>query len=374
MASTVLNPYAPGRGVSPPVLAGRTLELAAAERRLDALEAGQAPSQDLLFYGPRGNGKTTLLIEIRKRARDRRMRAETLPVDALTSRRRLVRHLQERAGLHQDQVTGIQVAGLGATADRATPSEDVEALLFAWVRAAAEPLVILLDEVHAIAPEEARPFFDAVQAAKEDSPPFLLVAAGTPGAPRALREAGTYNERGFERIRVGRLERRDTVTALVEPARVSGLVMAEDAVSLLAGESQDYPYFIQLLGSAAWRAAARSDTDGIGREAAERGVAACRPTLADFYEERYDEAWERRIATALAPLAELFTRREGQVEDAHVVSLLESLADRESIPFDVISLRNALRELGIIWQTSAGIWEMGIPSFADYVLRRDQSA
>ena len=31
-------------------------------------------------------------------------------------------------------------------------------------------------------------------------------------------------------------------------------------------------------------------------------------------------------------------------------------------PFDVISLRNKFRELGIIWQTSAGIWEMDIPS------------
>ena len=52
--------------------------------------------------------------------------------------------------------------------------------------------------------------------------------------------------------------------------------------------------------------------------------------MADFYEERYDEAWERRIATVLAPLANLFAGRQGRVENARVVSLLASLADPES--------------------------------------------
>lgn len=353
------------------MLAGRVPELEAAERRLEQLDAGHTPSRDLLFYGPRGNGKTTLLSEIRRRARDRQMRAESLPVDALTNRGRLIRQLQERAGILQARVTGIQVAGVGATAERVGPTREVDALLSEWIQAAPEPLVILLDEVHAIAPSEARPFFDAVQTAKENAPPFLVVAAGTPGAPRRLRQAGTYNERGFERIRVGRLERQDSVTALAEPARAAGRAMHGEAVRLLAEASQDYPYFIQLLGSAAWRAAATSDAARISLRSAQAGVAASRTTIQDFYEERYDEAWEQRIAGALPRLAHLFARNGGRVEDSCLVSLLEELADQESVPLDVVSLRNAVRDLGIIWQTSAAVWEMGIPSFADYILRRE---
>ena len=124
-----------------------------------------------------------------------------------------------------------------------------------------------------IAPEAARAFFDAVQNAKASAAPFLLVAAGTPDAPRKLRQAGTYNERGFERVRVGRLSRAATITALAEPARRCGRPMSESAAAQLAEESQDYPYFIQLLGRAAWQSAVDAGDPGIGIEAAKRGNA-----------------------------------------------------------------------------------------------------
>lgn len=55
----------------PPLLAGRESELEAAERLLADLGRGVSPSQDLFFYGPRGNGKTTLLLELERRARER---------------------------------------------------------------------------------------------------------------------------------------------------------------------------------------------------------------------------------------------------------------------------------------------------------------
>ena len=238
------NPYQPGRGVPPPVLAGREALLDAAAERLDLLAAGRMPSQDLLFCGPRGNGKTTLLIEIERRARKRGLRAEALPVDALTAEEKLVSHLQARAGFLRDHTDG-------ATAALAAPTGDITRLLAAWIRAGDPPLVILMDEIHALAPEAARPFFDAVQSAKREPQPFLVVAAGTPDAPRRVREAATYNERGFRQLRVGRLARQETIAALAEPAQESGRPLSGEAAALLAEESQDYPYFIQLLGRAA---------------------------------------------------------------------------------------------------------------------------
>ena len=361
------NPYRPGRGVAPPVLAGRASVLDIAEERLDVLGAGGMPPQDLLLYGPRGNGKTTLLIEIERRARERGLRVEDLPVDALTARERLVGHLQERAGLRRDRLTGVQVAGVGATADRAAPSEEIGQLFRAWIGTDEVPLVIVMDEIHALSPEAARPFFDAVQTAKNGSPPFLLLAAGTPDAPRRVREAATYNERGFRKVRVGRLRRPDTITALAEPARMSGCPMSTESAALLAEEAQDYPYFIQLLGSAAWRVATAG---GIGAEAARRGVAESRPEIEDFYSGRYDEARQRRVVLGLAPLAESFAKRGGRLDDPSLDALLLEIAARDSFPLDEVALLNTLRDLGVVWEASPGVWEMGIPSFADFVLRR----
>ena len=361
------NPYRPGAGVAPPVLAGRSSVLDIAEERLDVLAAGGMPPQDLLLYGPRGNGKTTLLIELDRRARERGLRVENFPVDALTARERLVRHLLERAGLRRDRLTGVQVAGVGATADRAAPSEEIGELFRAWIGTdEIRPLVIVMDEIHALSPEAARPFFDAVQTAKNGGQPFLLLAAGTPDAPRRVREAATYNERGFRKVRVGRLLRPDTITALTEPAWMSGRPMSPEAAALLAEEAQDYPYFIQLLGSAAWRAVTAG---GIGAEAARRGVAESRPEIEDFFSGRYDEAWQRKIASALEPLATLFVDRKGRLPQFELQERLVEIAAPDSFPLDEAALLDTLRDLGVVWEASPGVWEMGIPSFADFVLR-----
>ena len=364
------NPFKPGRGILPPLLAGRDTELGVADRALDRLTEGQSPSADLLFYGPRGNGKTTLLLEIARRARERGLRVDALSRAALAGVEKLVRNLQERTGRLQGQVTGVQIAGVGATGIPAAPTEDIPKLLTSWIDAEpARPLVIVVDEVQRLSPEVGEPFFDAVQSAKSGAAPFLVLAAGTPDAPRRLLQSGTYNERGFKFLRVGRLARQDTNAALSEPARMAGRPMAEDALALLAEESQDYPFFVQLLGSAAWEAATESDSP-IDRSAARKGLAEFGVEVEDFYERRYQEADARCVESVLKPLAALVSKHGGSLPDAPLMALLQRFADEDSIPFDRASLKQELSDLGVLWSVRAGVWEMGIPSFADYLIRR----
>ena len=370
MAGIGTNPFQPGRGVLPPLIAGREPELARAERCLSHLTEGRSPPRDLLFYGPRGNGKTTLLLEIERRARERGLRAESLPAAALTERAALVRLLQERAGVLESRLTGVSVAGFGAAATPAAPAEDPETLLAAWIgRDGSRPLVITLDEAQTLSPPVARTFFEAVQRAKSGPAPFLVLAAGTPDAPRRLLSAGTFNERGFDFVPVGRLRRPDTAAALAEPARESGRPMAADALALLAGHSQDYPFFVQLLGSAAWEAAVRADA-GISLGAARQGSAECGLEFERFYERRYREARARRLAPVLKPLARLFAEHDGQLTDSQLEPLLRRFAGREAVPFDEIELQEQLSDLGVVWSVRPAVWEMGIPSFADYLLQR----
>ena len=372
MAESGLNPFQPGRGVMPPLLAGRESELAEAERLLDRLREGRSPSQDLLFYGPRGNGKTTLLMELKRRSRERGFRVETLPVAALTEKATLIRLLQERSGALDRQFTSVQIAGSGATLAPPSPTEDLETLLLDWIgRGTSLPaLVIVLDEAQALVPEVARRFFEAVQLAKSEAPPFLILAAGTPDAPRRIFAAGTFNERGFAEVPVGRLTRPDTMAAVSEPARAAGRPIAEEAASLLAEESQDYPYFVQLLGSAAWKAADGEDSGtGISLAAARRGATVFRSRAEQFYARRYREAEARRVEPVLEPLSALVAEHGGSLGDAQLRPLLRRFGADPSIPFDDLSLRDELSDLGVLWEVRPRVWEMGIPSFADYLLR-----
>ena len=364
------NPFQPGRGILPPLLAGRDAELGAADEALAQLTEDRSPSEDLLFYGPRGNGKTTLLLEIERRARERGLRVEDLSPPALDGNERLVRLLQERTVRLRGAVTGGQVTGVGAPGIPAAPTEDVAQLLVSWIDAEpARPLVIVVDEVQMLPPEVGRSLFDAVQSAKSRAAPFVVLAAGTPDAPRRLLQAGSHNERGFQFFPVGRLTRQDTNAALSVPARNAGRPIEEDALALLAEESQDYPYFVQLLGSVAWDAAAESDSP-IDHSAARQGLAEFGAQVEDFYERRYQEARAHRIAPALKPLAQGFADGGGRLSSSRLESLLEALSREGVVPFDDIALEQELSDLGVVWSVRPGVWEMGIPRFADYVIRR----
>ena len=369
MPEVRLSPFRPGRGVLPPLVAGRERELEIAERLLGDLAGGRSSSEDLLFYGPRGNGKTTLLLEIERRARERGMRAEALLIGGFTEVDQLVRILRERAGRFPGPAAGSHETGLGATETPATPTENLRRLLVSWIAAdPARPLVVVLDEIHRLAPEVGRPFFNAVRQAKSGAAPFLVLTAGTPDAPRNLLRAGVSDERGFRFLPVGRLARADTVAALTVPTKESGRPMTEDAATLLAVESRDYPYFVQLLGSAAWEAAGTDS--GISLRAAQEGAAELREEVEEFFYYRYQEAREHRIARLLKPLALLFDEHDGHLTEARFEAFLHRFADSDETPFDAPALREKLCDLGVVWAERPGVWEMGIPSFADYLLRR----
>ena len=369
MAATPTNPYRPGRGVAPPVLAGRDAELRVAEGLLDQLEARRMPPRDLLFHGPRGNGKTTLLLEVARRAGRRGLRVETLPVDALSDRAALLRELQERAGHLRDRLTGRGVGPLGGAGERAPPTENASRLLLDWTRREPVPLVVLLDEIQALELGAGAAFFNALQAARAGSDPFLLICAGTPDGPRQLRRAAAHNERGFRRLRVGRLDREASLTALSEPASRAGLPMDSDAARFLAEETQDYPYFLQLLGSATWEAATASGAEAINLDIAREGARRARPEIEDFYGERFREAEARGVDAVLEPLANLFQRSGGTVRHPELREMLDERAGPGGRPADRTALLDVLGDLGILWETAPRVWELGIPSFADHILR-----
>ena len=359
------NPFQPGAGASPPVLAGREREVSLGRGLLDVLESGSRPSRGLLYFGPRGNGKTVLLARLAKEARRRGMRAEVLPADCFADRGELIGRLQENAGLARAEITGVQPAGFGVSSVPGPRTLSIGRLLASWIGLTESPLVILLDEAQSVEPAAGRIFFAAVQEATMDALPFALIAAGTPDAPRRLRRCGTFMERALRRVPVGRLNRKETLLALEEPARRAGRPISGGAAQRLASESQDYPFFIQLLGSAAWDVA-RPGARMIDSDAARAGVMATRPEIQDFYAERYEEARARGVHRLLLPLAHRIVDGGGQIDDRALDGLLERSGSSDA----QARVLATLTDLGVLWQAAPGIWEMGIPSFAEHVLSR----
>ncbi len=246
------------------------------------------------------------------------------------------------------------------------PERNPSVLLRRWIREESSPLVILLDEAAAFEPEGGRAFFEAVQLALGEELPFALVVAGTPDAPRALRRAGTFTERALSRVPIGRLARPAAIRALAEPAESAGRPFDPEAADSLASEAQDYPYFVQLLGRAAWKQAESTGDSGVGMAAARRGIETVRRDIQCFYGERYAEARERSVHRTLVPLAKLMKAHGGKLDDA----ALDGFLAAEAPPDGEARLLQTLTDLGVLWEAETAIWEMGIPSFADHVLER----
>ncbi len=66
----VRNPYSPGAGRRPAALVGRDAQLAEWDVALERVTAGRT-AQPIVLYGLRGVGKTVLLAEFARRAKDR---------------------------------------------------------------------------------------------------------------------------------------------------------------------------------------------------------------------------------------------------------------------------------------------------------------
>ena len=126
------NPFRPGIGSPPPILAGRDAELDIAGKLLDGLSGGAVTSQGILLYGPRGTGKTALLDRIAGGAAQRGVQTGELSPDALTDRDALVAEVREQAGLNRSRLTGVPFGGIGATTERALLTRNLSSMLAGW--------------------------------------------------------------------------------------------------------------------------------------------------------------------------------------------------------------------------------------------------
>ncbi len=372
------NPFRPGTGVIPPVLAGREELKSAAGRRLDRLVGGSLDPTALQLMGPRGCGKTALLAWLEKQAEKKKIESIFLSIEAFASLDMLVgvlrwlkgglfgfgeRDLRIGAGI--DGIPGFSVsAGIGGGVPAHRAAATVNRHLDALARRRRR-LLVLIDEAHGLPAETARPWYDAFQAAARRHP-MLLVIAGTPDLQMVLDVSGsTFTER-FEICPVGRLAREDAARALTEP--FGEYARFEDrALSAVLDETQGYPYFIQLWGEAIWNTVAESGVASIGMPQVEAAAAAAGQRRQRLYSRRIDEML--RIGM-LIPVAETALEIRMGRRRPNAFDLMRT-ADRIAAAGggDWNAASRALLHTGFIWDEKPDKWEYGIPSLAEHIVK-----
>ena len=364
----VSGPFRPGPGRLPPYLAGRQEEQALFESLLALLDRGEPPPNEVILYGPRGNGKTALLAWVLEVA------APSYSVDVLRltpSNIRTGLQLAERLlpkhwwdGIAQDT---IAVRGLTWRPGEDAPAPEADQVLAA--RASKRPLVLLLDEAHTLDPRVGQELLNAAQAVALTSP-FLLVLAGTPDLRAHLQTmAASFWNRGHK-IRIGRLDESAAEDAIRRPLKIEGVSISPEALAHIVRESHGYPYFLQLWGAALW-SRVHANPSVPPRDITTADATACQSVFesekSDYYIDRYDELKQIRLLGGARAVAEAFETRS-RVSDSELDAAIRRGLGPEADDDAVDAAAEQFRHLGFVWRSRATPdWEPGIPSLMDYI-------
>lgn len=271
------NPFKPTAGATPPLLIGRTAELAEFEESLD--DGPGAPARLATVTGPRGVGKTVMLTAMARAAAERKWLtvSETATaglVGRLTST--LLQALPDRDRVVADRASLREVMGL-ATRHLALQ---------------ARGLLITIDEIHGAPRADLKDLAVAYQHLIAEEQEVALILAGLPAGVSALLNDSvlTFLRRAtpFELTDVRLPAVR---AAFLQTISSTGRQVTEDALDEITLATGGYPFMIQLVGYNVWRV---TRTDIITLDDARRGIPAARMRLGQTVH-----------ATALADLSDI---------------------------------------------------------------------
>lgn len=386
------NPYRPGAGRRPPLLAGRQPVLDAFSvvlRRAEELGEGD---RGWILNGLRGVGKTVLLNELLNQVSGRGWisakveagAAAALPVSLSQS---LVRALRTATGRYPEPRLrrllgifkafslridpsgmvsfGMDVQPIEGVADSGRLAEDLAALFEALGETARDlgtGVLVLIDELQEARPQELAALNTAVHhVGQADVPvPVMVVGAGLPSLPAQLAEATSDAERLYDYRAIGLLGDEAARQALTVPAQERDVEWDDDGLSAATGMAGGYPYFLQAIGKHVWDNARRSP---ISLEDVEVGLAEARREVDDgLYRSRWERATpaQRDLLRALAALG-----KDGPVA---VADIARSMG--KSRTSDISVARDESIKKGLTYAPERGLLAFTVPGMHEFIARQ----
>lgn len=329
----IKNPFSPGAGSPPPELVGRDPILTQARILLGRVRQKKA-EKSLMLTGLRGVGKTVLLNEVERIARQEDYRTisveahEDKPLGALIAPplKSLLFELDRMKGAVDkvkrglavlrsfvgaiklkvgDATLGLDIEPEKGSADSGDIETDLPAVFVAVGEAAEDrraAVALFVDEVQYFSPKELGALIMAMHKMQQRQLPVVLLAAGLPILPALAGESKSYAERLFSFPDVGALSAADAAKALQDPARAAGVTFAPDALGEIYRMTRGYPYFVQEWGYQSWNYAAASP---ISRTVVVQATGAVVPRLdRNFFRVRFDRLTpgEKNFLRAMADL------------------------------------------------------------------------
>ncbi|WP_338024539.1 ATP-binding protein [Arthrobacter alpinus] len=386
-----MNPFSPGSGVKPPALVGRQGEIDAFDLLVARAKSNTVGDRGMVLSGLRGVGKTVLLNVFADQARRNdwfviQLEAQPGAAGRGVTRAKLARELEVGAR----QLRGKPVwaylkrarasignisASLGATgasvsvttkdgrADSGNLDIDMEELvedIALAMKKGRAGFGIFIDEMQDLDDELLTILLSIQHLAGQRGWPFYVIGAGLPNLPGKISEARTYGERLFLYRTIGQLNGASASEALKLPMTRLGADTTDEALNILLGAADGYPFFLQIYGQAAWDV-----TPGkvIGSDDAQLAVRYGTEDLdRGFYEARWQRATpaERRYLHAMAQLG------DSASSTGEIAAMMGKSTNKLAV------IRSRLITKGVAYAPEYGSIQFTVPGMSGYILRQNQ--
>lgn len=388
----IANPFRPGAGRRPPVLAGREPVLSAfavVRRRAEELGEGD---RGWVLNGLRGVGKTVLLNELMAQVSDAGWVTAKVEATGRTPLRvalshAMVRGMRTATGRHPEPklrrllgvfkafsmridptgavTVGAAVQPISGVADSGRFSDDLAGLFEVLGETSRElgiGTLVLVDELQEATGDELTAINTAVhQLGQHDTPlPVMFVGAGLPSLPAQLADATSYAERLYDYRPIGLLNEAASRSALTDPVTGHGVTWDRSALEAAMAIAAGYPYFLQAVGKHVWDIAAGTR---ITLEDATMGGAAARREVDDGL---YRARWER-ATPAQKDLLRAMADLSGDQPSA--VAELTTAMGRNRVS-DLSVSRNELIKKGLVYAPERGFLAFTVPGMHQFVTQQ----
>lgn len=383
------NPYRPGVGTPPLVLAGRDKAI---QRFSAVLRAAPELPANVRLTGLRGVGKTVLLHRFADEAFSSEWYAKLIELqpghntevsltgvlhDLLASVRSKIstgERLKQAVGNIVKNAGGLSVTWQDITLafdPGAGHNSDLAKDLFDTTKLATENgfkgLVLLLDEAQVIKDDANNRgehplsmLIACVAGLQRSGVPLGLVVCGLPTLTSNLLRARSYSERMFRGEEIASLKVLEAQQALKGPLDTTNFTATDELIATVVKEVEGYPYFIQLWGAELWDAAVIA------------GVKEFTPSLLDAIRE---DIYRRLDLDFYEPRVKTLTPSEQDVlldstKCSYPPLTASEMKDNGSkSPGNINVLIGRLVEAGVLYRVRQGQYEYTAPKFRDYLER-----
>ncbi len=385
------KPFTPGTGHTPEYVAGREDVFDVLEDALQSIAPSEVREEDgllehdltppIVLTGPRGVGKTLLLTWMQERAQEMEINVARLAhakdLMAGDAMGRLLKELArgaDKKALKAVKGFNASIPGFGLGVDlRDDPADGFEQVLRA--RLSQGPLALLMDEAHHYQENIMGFMLQSGQRLINEKYPLVILLAGTPDLPSYLTNIeATFMSRS-EKIYINLLATEESKEALSEPFANRGIEVEPQALEIMWGMTDNYPYFVQLVGAEVWKLLPKDDEKRrVDVALVEQAKMAISRKHKYFYRDIYAELYKGKLTSHALRAAETINRQQDARAERETIENDLRKSNKKLSEDEAMDIVDSLQRIGFIWQGEEDRMEAGIPSFFTYLQAKKKQA